>query len=150
MIEDLKPATRYTIRVIAEGTAGRSAPSAPLLIKTEPQRPGGPPLHVNVRPMSSTEILITWSPPLAELRHGEILGYNIGFKETSASSYTFTNVSGDGEEGGEYLLTGLSKYTRYSIVVQSFNQVGPGPQSEPISTQTLEDGKRSWKICRKI
>jgi hypothetical protein len=51
-------------------------------------------------------------------------------------------VTGDGEEGaGELLLGGLSKYTRYSIVVQAFNQVGHGPLSEPVSAQTLEDGK---------
>lgn len=65
---------------------------------------------------------------------------------SSTSSYIFTNVYEDGEEGGELLLTGLSKYTRYSIVIQSFNQVGPGPLSEPILTQTLEDGKYYYKI----
>lgn len=81
IIEDLKPDTKYLVRVIAEGTAGRSIPSEPLLIKTEPQRPAGAPLHINVRPMSSTEILVSWSPPLFELRHGKILGYNVGIKE---------------------------------------------------------------------
>lgn len=80
-IDDLKPDTKYSIRVIAEGSAGRSPPSLPLLIKTEPQRPAGPPLHINVRPVSSTEILLTWSPPLSELRHGRILGYNVGVRE---------------------------------------------------------------------
>lgn len=53
-----------------------------------------------------------------------------------------TSVTGDGEEGaGELLLGGLSKYTRYSIVVQAFNQVGQGPLSEPIPAQTMEDGE---------
>ncbi|KAL0280104.1 UNVERIFIED_CONTAM: hypothetical protein PYX00_001493 [Menopon gallinae] len=140
-INDLKPATKYSVRILAEGSAGRSSPSTPLTVRTAPQRPGGPPLHINVKPVSSTEILLTWSPPVTELRYGEILGYNIGYRESSSSSssYIFTNVYGDGEEGGELLLTGLSKYTRYSIVIQSFNQVGPGPLSEPILTQTLED-----------
>lgn len=40
LIENLKPATRYTFRVIAEGQAGQSAPSQELQVKTEPQRPG--------------------------------------------------------------------------------------------------------------
>lgn len=53
-----------------------------------------------------------------------------------------TAVSGDGEDGtGELLLGGLEKYKRYTIVVQAFNQVGHGPLSEPVSAQTLEDGK---------
>lgn len=78
MIENLKPATRYAFRVLAEGPAGRSAPSQELVIRTEPQRPAGPPLNLSARPVSSTDILITWMPPLQELRHGEIQGYNIG------------------------------------------------------------------------
>lgn len=56
-------------------------------------------------------------------------------------SYNFTSVPGDGEEGSELLLSGLSKYTRYSVVIQAFNQVGQGPLSEPVTAQTLEDGE---------
>jgi len=56
-------------------------------------------------------------------------------------SYNFSAVSGDGEEGGgELRLTGLRPYTRYTLVVQAYNQVGPGPLCEPLLTQTLEDG----------
>ena len=83
-------------------------------------------------------------PPLAELRHGEIQGFNIGYKTSTTpgnNNYNFTSVSGDGEDGtGEFLLSGLLKYTRYNIVIQAFNQVGSGPLSEPATAQTLEDG----------
>ncbi|KAL6441312.1 hypothetical protein ACFW04_003518 [Cataglyphis niger] len=142
LIDDLKPATRYTIRVIAEGPAGRSVPSAELVVRTEPQRPAGPPMNLAARALSSSEILVSWSPPLAELRHGDIQGFNVGYKETSSNnpSYNFSSVSGDGEEGGgELRLTGLRPYTRYTLVVQAYNQVGPGPLCEPLLTQTLED-----------
>lgn len=144
LIESLKPATKYVFRVIAEGPAGQSAPSPELIVKTEPQRPAGPPLNLNARPLTSTEILITWLPPLAELRHGEIQGYNIGYKSSTSSSsnYNFTSVTGDGEGGtGELLLVGLMKFTRYTVVAQAFNQIGPGPLSEPATAQTLEDGR---------
>ncbi|XP_037034782.1 Down syndrome cell adhesion molecule-like protein Dscam2 isoform X7 [Bradysia coprophila] len=142
LVEPLKPATRYTFRIIAEGPAGQSAPSQEIAIKTEPQRPAGPPLNLNARPISSTEILVTWLPPLGELRHGEIQGYNIGYKSSTSSSsaYNFTSVSGDGEGGtGELVLSGLAKYTRYTLVAQAFNQIGPGPLSEAATAQTLED-----------
>nr|CAD7459082.1 unnamed protein product [Timema tahoe] len=142
LVEDLKPATRYVFRVLAEGPAGRSAPSVELAVKTDPQRPAGPPLNLSVRPVSSTELLVTWTPPLSELRHGDVQGYNIGYRETSSGSlsYNFTSVAGDGEEGGgELLLGGLHKFTRYTVVVQAFNQVGPGPLSEPSTAQTMED-----------
>ncbi|XP_017789057.1 PREDICTED: Down syndrome cell adhesion molecule-like protein Dscam2 [Habropoda laboriosa] len=142
LIDELKPATRYTIRVIAEGPAGRSVPSAELIVRTEPQRPAGPPINLAARALSSSEILITWSPPLPELRHGDIQGFNVGYRETSSVnlSYNFSSVSGDGEEGGaELRLTGLRPYTKYTLVVQAYNQVGSGPLSEPLLTQTLED-----------
>ncbi|KAL9905343.1 Down syndrome cell adhesion molecule 2 isoform 4-T7 [Glossina fuscipes fuscipes] len=142
LIENLKPATRYAFRVIAEGTAGRSAPSQELILRTEPQRPAGSPLNLSVRPLSSTELLVSWIAPLAELRHGDIQGYNVGYKLSSSgnTAYNFTSVSGDGDGGtGELLLTGLQKFARYNVVVQAFNQVGPGPLSEAASAQTMED-----------
>lgn len=144
LIENLKPATKYIFRVIAEGQAGQSSPSQELQVKTEPQRPAGAPLNLSARPLSSTEILVTWMPPLGELRHGEIQGFNIGYKTATTvgnNNYNFTSVSGDGEDGtGEFMLSGLLKYTRYNIVIQAFNQVGSGPLSEPATAQTLEDG----------
>lgn len=81
LIDELKPATRYTIRVIAEGPAGKSSPSSELVVRTEPQRPAGPPLNLAARALSSTEVLVTWLPPLPELRHGDVEGFNVGFKE---------------------------------------------------------------------
>lgn len=57
-------------------------------------------------------------------------------------NYNMTAVTADGDEGtGELILGDLAKYTRYTIVVQAFNQVGHGPLSEPISAQTMEDGE---------
>ncbi|XP_073976308.1 Down syndrome cell adhesion molecule 2 isoform X2 [Rhodnius prolixus] len=142
LVEGLKPATKYLMRVAAEGPAGRSGPSSELRITTEPQKPAGPPLNLSIRPVSSTKLLVSWSPPLAHLRHGDIQGYYVGYKEISAvnSNYNMTAVTGDGEDGtGELILAGLAKYTRYTVVVQAYNQVGRGPLSEPVSAQTLED-----------
>lgn len=44
---------------------------------------------------------------------------------------------------GSYRLTGLRKYTQYSIVVKAFNNKGDGPGSDPVTVQTLEDGERT-------
>lgn len=69
------------------------------------------------------------------------LRYQSSFS-SSNPSYNFSSVSGDGEEGGaELRLTGLRPYTKYTLVVQAYNQVGSGPLSEPLLTQTMEDGK---------
>ncbi|XP_068892720.1 cell adhesion molecule Dscam2 isoform X3 [Tenebrio molitor] len=139
LIEDLNPATKYTFRVIAVGPAGKSPPSSELIIRTEPQRPAGAPLNLSVRSLSSTEVIVTWIPPSPELRHGEIQGFNVGYRTATMGAFNFTTVMGDGEDGGELLLGGLEKYTRYTIVVQAFNEVGTGPLSETVPIQTMED-----------
>lgn len=56
-------------------------------------------------------------------------------------SYNFTSVTGDAEDGGELLLGGLSKFTRYTVVAQAYNEVGAGPLTEAVTVQTMEDGK---------
>lgn len=59
-------------RILAEGPAGKSQPSDEITVRTLSEKPAGPPLNPTVRPISSTEILVTWNPPVPELRHGEI------------------------------------------------------------------------------
>lgn len=140
LIDNLSPATKYAFRVFAVGSAGKSPPSSELEIRTEPQRPAGAPMNLAVRPLSSTELIVTWAPPSAELRHGEIQGFNVGYRTPNMGAYNFTTVMGDGEDGGELLLGGLEKYTRYLIVVQAFNEVGTGPMSDSVTAQTMEDG----------
>lgn len=56
LIENLKPATRYIFRVIAEGQAGQSAPSQELQVKTEPQRPGEFKPHALASPMRHPQV----------------------------------------------------------------------------------------------
>lgn len=57
-------------------------------------------------------------------------------------TYNMTAVFGDGEDGGELILTDLLKFQKYSIVIQAFNEVGNGPLSDPTTVQTMEDGKK--------
>ncbi|XP_066139979.1 cell adhesion molecule Dscam2 isoform X2 [Euwallacea fornicatus] len=138
-IDDLKPATKYSFRILAEGPAGKSQSSDEINVTTLSEKPAGPPLNPTARPISSTEILVGWNPPIAELRHGIIQGYNVGYRAPFMGSFNFTSVTGDGEDGGEVLLGGLKKYTRYALVVQAYNEVGTGPLSEQVTTETLED-----------
>jgi len=81
LVTGLQPATRYRLRVIAAGDAGWSSPSDDLTAATNPERPGGPPTRVEARSLSSTQLLVTWSPPQRDHRNGIVLGYNVGFAE---------------------------------------------------------------------
>lgn len=80
-VSGLQPATKYLLRVIAAGDAGWSSPSEDLVAITNPERPSGPPTRIEVRSLSSTQLLVTWSPPQKDQRNGIVLGYNIGFVE---------------------------------------------------------------------
>lgn len=54
---------------------------------------------------------------------------------------TRVGITGNGDGSYDYSLTGLRKYTQYSIVVKAFNNKGDGPGSDPVAVQTLEDGE---------
>ncbi|XP_050430112.1 cell adhesion molecule Dscam2 isoform X2 [Adelges cooleyi] len=140
-VHGLRPATKYTLRVIAVGDAGWSSPSDDLIVATDPERPSGPPTRVEVRSLSSTQLLVTWAPPLRDHKNGIILGYNVGYAEVSMEviTHNMTAVFGDGEDGGELILSDLMKFKRYSVIIQAFNEIGNGPTSDPTMAQTMED-----------
>lgn len=52
-----------------------------------------------------------------------------------------------------YLLENLEEYVNYSISVRAYTSIGPGPYSDPIISQTLQDGKlfyhqlSSYRLC---
>lgn len=53
--------------------------------------------------------------------------------------YQYKNVDTGNAGGGETSITNLKKFTKYSIVAQAYNALGPGPTSEEVSALTLED-----------
>ncbi|XP_015126574.1 Down syndrome cell adhesion molecule-like protein Dscam2 isoform X1 [Diachasma alloeum] len=153
-VNGLRPATTYQFRVFAENELGRSQASDILDVTTEGEKPGGPPRNLKVEAISSTELKISWDPPDPDLWNGEILGYHVGFKEhrLSAEQYTYKTVEGrpitasatlglarTAIPGRQCQLTALRKYTRYSVVVQAYNALGPGPMTAESISTTLED-----------
>lgn len=53
--------------------------------------------------------------------------------------YQYKNVESRSGLSGETSLVDLKKYTKYSIVVQAYNALGPGPTSTEVLALTLED-----------
>lgn len=54
---------------------------------------------------------------------------------------TRVGITGNGDGSHDYRLTGLRKYTQYSVVVKAFNSKGDGPGSDPVTAHTFEDGE---------
>ena len=141
-IAPLKPATGYHFRLFAENNLGTSISSDILHVQTDGEIPNGPPQKVNLEPIGPTQLLVTWRSPDREHWNGEILGYAIGYHRADESdqSYNYSRMGTAGGEGSnEFRLTGLEKYTPYSVIVLAFNSKGDGPASKTILAHTLED-----------
>ncbi|PSN53675.1 Down syndrome cell adhesion molecule-like protein Dscam2 [Blattella germanica] len=85
-LEDLHPATTYNIRVVAENTLGPGAASQELRVRTDEEAPSGPPRHIAVEAISSTQLSVTWEPPPEDQWNGIILGHSVGHRELGSSS----------------------------------------------------------------
>ncbi|XP_017790457.1 PREDICTED: Down syndrome cell adhesion molecule-like protein Dscam2 [Habropoda laboriosa] len=138
LVSPLKPATSYHFRVLAENHLGTSAPSDILHAQTDGEIPSGPPRNVIAEPLGPQQVKVTWQPPDRSLWNGELLGYTIRYASPGGNNQS-VNINGNGDGSYDYRLTGLRKYTQYNVVVKAFNNKGDGPESNPITVQTLED-----------
>jgi hypothetical protein len=59
-------------------------------------------------------------------------------------------VAISGDMPGDFRLTSLEKFTKYTVVVQAVNSIGEGPNSDPFSVLTLEDGGCSFIYSRDV
>ncbi|XP_044018815.1 Down syndrome cell adhesion molecule-like protein Dscam2 isoform X19 [Aphidius gifuensis] len=138
---NLRPATTYHLRIVAENEIGTSDPSDTVTIITAEEAPSGPPSSVRVDALDQHTLKVTWKPPSREDWNGEILGYYVGYRlSTSEKPYMFETVEFSKEDGKEHHLQimNLKTYTQYSVVVQAFNKVGSGPMSEERRQHTAE------------
>ncbi|XP_055385728.1 cell adhesion molecule Dscam2 isoform X15 [Condylostylus longicornis] len=140
-VQKLNPATTYNIRIVAENEIGTSQSSEAVTIITAEEVPSGKPQNIKVEPVNQTTLRVTWKPPARSEWNGEILGYYVGYRLSSSNTtYIFETVNFATEEGKEHSLdlTNLRVYTQYSVVIQAFNKMGPGPLSEEEKQFTAE------------
>ncbi|XP_058804461.1 cell adhesion molecule Dscam2 isoform X16 [Phymastichus coffea] len=138
---NLRPATTYHIRIVAENEIGKSEPSDTVTIITAEEAPSGPPSNVRVDALDQHTLKVSWKPPPRDDWNGEILGYYVGYRlATSEKPFMFETVEFSKEDGKEHHLQimNLKTYTQYSVVVQAFNKVGSGPMSEERRAHTAE------------
>ena len=88
--------------------------------------------------MSSTSILVQWDSVPAENRNGIIMSYTITYKELPGGGANSQKVNAATTQA---TLTGLKKYTNYSITVFASTSKGHGNASQPITVITGEDSR---------
>ena len=100
--------------------------------------PNSPPVNAQGHNMSSKSILVQWDSVPAENRNGIIMSYTVTYKELPGGS---TNSKVANAATTQATLTGLKKYTNYSITVFASTLKGDGNASEPIIVMTGEDSR---------
>ncbi|XP_073706317.1 phosphatidylinositol phosphatase PTPRQ [Garra rufa] len=142
----LKPYTHYNVTVRAFTLHGHGNQiSDTLQMLSGEDVPGSPPYDLTYENIGSSEVNVSWSPPL--LANGIILFYNVEYWNATHSLNQTTHVP-------YVILSNLRKYARYRVSVQGATQVGIGNHtSEILNITTLEDVPSSppkFLIARKL
>ncbi|KFM62890.1 Receptor-type tyrosine-protein phosphatase mu, partial [Stegodyphus mimosarum] len=139
IIENLKPASDYFIKIQAATRAGWGAFSDPIPARTLDGVPGEP-SEIDVLENGQRTINITWQPPI--LKNGVITGYKIIYRPLSTLDPVFNAtpfVSLEKEVGGgvtDISLQDLHPSTEYNITIQAKTSTGYGRPAE-IKTWTV-------------
>ncbi|XP_060802396.1 tyrosine-protein phosphatase Lar isoform X2 [Amyelois transitella] len=134
-VTNLSPYTEYEMYVIAVNNIGRGPPSAPAVITTGETEPGSAPRNVQVRPLSSSTMVIQWDEP--ETPNGQVTGYKI-YYTTDPSQPLQSWHSQMMDNSHLTTISELTPHTVYTIRVQAFTSVGPGPISAPVQVKTQQ------------
>ncbi|CAG5896840.1 unnamed protein product [Menidia menidia] len=146
VIEGLEKWSWYSITV-AVSAADRNRPTGPaLLCRTAEDAPR----QVDVQPLNSSAIRVTWRSVLPRLRQGQIRGYQVHFSRAeSGESRTLPRIKDLLlDESQELILGGLKAETMYSISVAAYTTKGDGTHSKAKLVQTKGIGPCSTMVVR--
>lgn len=100
--------------------------------------PGAPPKKVGAKSLNSTAILVQWDEVPIEKQHGEIISYTVFYWKTDEGSQGEKSTS---VHENQVQLSGLGKYTKYSIEVRASTIKGGGPRSNLTTVRTNQDSE---------
>ncbi|XP_058244423.1 phosphatidylinositol phosphatase PTPRQ isoform X1 [Hemibagrus wyckioides] len=131
-LRHLKPYTLYNVTARGYTRLGHGNQTSPTLqMLSGEDVPGSPPYALAYDSISSSEVNVSWSPPLVP--NGVILYYSVEYWNTTHSLNITTHTP-------SVLLSNLRKYARYRLSVQAGTRVGLGNHSsEILNITTLED-----------
>uniref|UniRef100_A0A1I8NX70 protein-tyrosine-phosphatase n=1 Tax=Stomoxys calcitrans TaxID=35570 RepID=A0A1I8NX70_STOCA len=140
VVRALSPYTEYEFYVIAVNNIGRGPPSIPATCTTGDFTYGGAkmesaPRNVQVRPLSSSTMVITWEPP--ETPNGQVTGYKVYY----TTNPNQPEASWDSQMVDNSELTTISELTPhaiYTVRVQAYTSMGAGPMSTPVQVKTQQ------------
>ncbi|KAM3839170.1 receptor-type tyrosine-protein phosphatase F isoform 2-T4 [Vipera latastei] len=138
-VDRLKPDTLYKFQLGARSEQGLGVLTPILEARTAQSTPSAPPQEVACVSISSTTIRVSWVPPPAQSRNGVITQYSVAYQAVEGEDTTKHVVEGIGHEHSSWEISNLEKWREYKVWVRAHTDVGPGPESIPVSVRTDED-----------
>ncbi|XP_038967379.1 receptor-type tyrosine-protein phosphatase delta isoform X33 [Rattus norvegicus] len=129
-LNDVRQSANYTC--VAMSTLGVIEAVAQITVKALPKPPGTP----VVTESTATSITLTW-----DSGNPEPVSYYIIQHKPKNSEEPYKEI--DGIATTRYSVAGLSPYSDYEFRVVAVNNIGRGPASEPVLTQTSEQAPSS-------
>ena len=104
--------------------------------------PSLPPENIRCAALTSQSLQISWQPPPTFHTNGLLQGYKVNYEYVvDALELGNDNIESRKTTELTMVLTGLRKYTNYSLQVLAYTRMGDGALSKPIFCQTEEDGE---------
>nr|XP_056723657.1 receptor-type tyrosine-protein phosphatase F isoform X2 [Euleptes europaea] len=140
-ISNLEKWTEYKVWVRAHTDVGPGPESNPVLVRTDEDVPSAPPRKVEVEPVNSTAIRVSWKSPLSNKQHGQIRGYQVTYVKLENNDSRGQPVIKDvmfaesqwrfkDSTDHETIIGGLLPETTYSITIAAYTTKGDGARSK--------------------
>ncbi|KAB0381550.1 hypothetical protein FD755_003467, partial [Muntiacus reevesi] len=126
----LKKYRRYEVVLTAYNVIGEGPASVPVEVFVGEAAPAQAPQHVQVNPLTASQLEVAWEPPPPESQNGNIQGYKIYYWEADSQNDTEKmRVLFLPETTAK--LKNLTSHTKYLVSISAFNAAGDGPRSAP-------------------
>uniref|UniRef100_A0A8C5I1N6 protein-tyrosine-phosphatase n=1 Tax=Gouania willdenowi TaxID=441366 RepID=A0A8C5I1N6_GOUWI len=137
LIEGLEKWSLYNVTITAPSAEGGGAIGSALLCRTDEDVPGAAPRQVDVQPLNSSALRVTWRSVLPRLRQGQIRGYQVHFSRAeSGESRTLPRIKDLLLDESQMILGDLKADTLYSITLAAYTTKGDGAHSKAKLVQT--------------
>ncbi|XP_036035397.1 receptor-type tyrosine-protein phosphatase F isoform X19 [Onychomys torridus] len=132
-LEDLKPDTLYHFQLAARSDMGVGVFTPTIEARTAQSMPSGPPRKVEVEPLNSTAVHVSWKLPVPNKQHGQIRGYQVTYVRLENGEPRGQPIIQDVmlAEAQETTISGLTPETTYSVTVAAYTTKGDGARSKP-------------------
>ncbi|XP_069361354.1 cell adhesion molecule Dscam1 isoform X3 [Maniola hyperantus] len=137
-LSGLQKHAAYAIVVQAYNSRGAGPASPPTTATTMEDVPSLPPGALQCTALSSQSVRVTWEPPPMRGRNGVLQGYRVTYAPVT-EWYGSEEAVTKQISGLHTTLSGLRRYTNYSVTVCAFTTAGDGVRAAPVYCHTEED-----------